>query len=174
MNDQSGKFTAIREIWLLLDYLDRSPDNRLMSQFDDARAGLASAPLAVAKPPCHNYRDFLSRLAVIETRAHKKESQETRAEGQSTWTTCRSCDGAATSWRPWRRQLPLTRFGQLASSSRNERVSLSCRAGKHYSVYLVRKSGTIQKEAGTPRLANALASAPNGSQEVPVDSNSGS
>jgi len=83
MNDQSGKFTAIREIWLLLDYLDRSPDNRLMSQFDDARASLASAPLAVAKPPCHNYRDFLSRLAVIETRAHKKESQETRAEGQS-------------------------------------------------------------------------------------------
>lgn len=83
MNDQSGKFTAIREIWLLLDYLDRSPDNRLMSQFDDARASLAGAPLAVAKPPCHNYRDFLCRLAAIETCAHKKESQGARAEGQS-------------------------------------------------------------------------------------------
>src|SRR5262249_25689176 len=76
---------AIRDIWLLLDYLDRSPDSRLLAQFDDTRANLALASPVLAKPPCQNYRDFLCRLTAIEKRTHKKaaESRETHAQGQS-------------------------------------------------------------------------------------------
>jgi hypothetical protein len=78
MSDKSGKLIAIRDISLLLDYLDKSPDNRLLAQFDDTRANLTSAAPMLAKPPCHNYSDFLCRLTVIEKRANEKavEGQE--------------------------------------------------------------------------------------------------
>jgi|SRR5215472_1169765 len=60
------KFAAIRDIRLLLDYLDRSPNNRLLAQFEDTRADLAAAVPPLTRPPCPRYRDFLSRLAAIE------------------------------------------------------------------------------------------------------------
>ena len=76
MPDQ--KSAAIRDIRVLLDYLDRSPNNRLLAQFEDTRADLAAAAPPLIKPPYPKYRNFLSRLAAIEKGTQEAtESKET-------------------------------------------------------------------------------------------------
>ena len=74
------KSDAIRDVRLLLDYLDISPDNRLLTQFEDTRPDRAAAAPPITKPPCSKYRDFLSRLAAIEKGTQEAaESKETVA-----------------------------------------------------------------------------------------------
>jgi len=83
MPDQ--KSAAIRDIRVLLDYLDRSPNNRLLAQFEDTRvedtrADLAAAATPLIKPPYPKYRNFLSRFAAIEKSTQEAtESKDTLA-----------------------------------------------------------------------------------------------
>jgi hypothetical protein len=60
--DESEEFIAVRDIRLLLDYLDRSCHNWFLAQFEGALARAA----ATAEPPLKSYHDFLSRLTKIE------------------------------------------------------------------------------------------------------------
>lgn len=58
--------SRVDHIRVLLDYLQRKPDDRLQAHFEDTRQPSARAKPVVAAAPCKSYFEFLTRLSRIE------------------------------------------------------------------------------------------------------------
>jgi len=62
---QTEHTRALKDVWVLLDFLGRQADSRLQAQFEDTRIGLATPSCKLAAPPCRTYRHFLKRVMSI-------------------------------------------------------------------------------------------------------------
>src|SRR5215472_2209855 len=66
----------LRDIFLLLDFLETVNDNRLMAQFDDTRPKSGAPSPIVATPPCNSYHEFLRRLSEVQQRGNPEQPTE--------------------------------------------------------------------------------------------------
>jgi len=65
----------LRDIFLLLDFLETVNDNRLLAQFDDTRPKSGAPSPIVATPPCNSYHEFLRRLSEAQERVPPERPQ---------------------------------------------------------------------------------------------------